>query len=159
VRSERAPGESPAIRAMEREAFDRDVVRLCPLLPATLCVLARRPEGEAEETPALLRGFADADFVLDFMEAARGCLRTGVRAGARLCARVAGVARAEAAARTANVMMKHTLRNFIEACGVFQSFFSLCQTQTFGRVSIWMRLCPIRPDPMRRAVILRNNIS
>ena len=110
------------MRAMEREVFDRENVRLCPLLPATPRVLARRPEGEAEETLALLRGFADADFVLDFIEAARGCLRTGVSTGARLCARVTGVARAEAAAKTASVKMRHTFLNFIEVCGESRAF-------------------------------------
>jgi hypothetical protein len=114
------------MRAVEREAFDRDAVRPCALLPATLRVFARRPEGEAEEMPALLRGFADADFVLDFTEAARDCLRTGVRAGTRLCVRVTGVARAEATAKIASEKMMHTFLNFIEVCGESQSFFSLC---------------------------------
>jgi hypothetical protein len=132
------------MRAMEREAFDREIVRLFPLSPAALRVSARRPEGEAEEMLALLRSFADADFVLDFMEAVRDCLRGGTSAGARLCTRVTGVARAETAAKTASVKMRHTFLNFIEVCGELQSFFSVCHTWAFGRVSMRMRICPIR---------------
>ena len=89
---------------------------------AALRVVERRPAAEVAEVAAALRDFVEVDLEIDFAEAERDCLRTGASAGARLCARVTGVARAEAAAKTASVKMRHTFRNFIEVCGDSRAF-------------------------------------